>query len=132
MTFEPRFLTPLRFQDDGGLPFTLTDVLTYVTNIDHRGTFSVPVGFKTDLASVPRAFWRVLPPIGKYDAAAVLHDYLYQGAILNLGSVTRAQADAVLNEAMGVLGVKGWQRYIIYTGVRVGGSRIWNQYRDAA
>lgn len=37
----------------------------------------VPAGFVTDFASIPRAFWVVLPPTGKYGKAAVVHDYLY-------------------------------------------------------
>ena len=36
----------------------------------------IPKGFQTDLASVPRIFWVILPPFGAYEAAAVLHDYL--------------------------------------------------------
>ncbi len=123
----PGFQSKLRFQDDGGLPFTLLSNLIYITKV-YGGSSSrivVPDGFKTDLASIPRLFWRVLPPIGKYDAAAVVHDYLYQH-----NGVTRAQADAVLNEGMQVLGVSGWQRSIIYAGVRVGGWAVWNRYRS--
>ena len=37
----------------------------------------VPQGFETDFASVPRFFWRVVPPWGRYSPAAVVHDYLY-------------------------------------------------------
>ena len=36
----------------------------------------VPAGFITDLASVPRVFWAVLPPHGRYAKAAILHDFL--------------------------------------------------------
>lgn len=40
------------------------------------GTFTVPVGFITDFASVPRFLhWKVLP-YGAYTRAAVLHDWL--------------------------------------------------------
>ena len=37
----------------------------------------IPKGFITDFASVPRIFWSVIPPVGKYCGAAVVHDYLY-------------------------------------------------------
>lgn len=126
-SYTPRFITKLWFEDNGGLPFILLQPLTYVTDVSHRGTFSVPTGFKTDLASIPRALWSVVSPIGKYDAAAVLHDYLYQ-----TGGVTRAEADATLNEAMGVSGVGRWTRWTIYSGVRVGGWVVWNKYRSSA
>lgn len=37
---------------------------------------TIPSGFKSDGASVPRVFWGFFPPIGKYLPAAILHDYL--------------------------------------------------------
>jgi hypothetical protein len=37
---------------------------------------SVPIGFKTDLASLPRFLWAVFPPYGKYLRAAIIHDFL--------------------------------------------------------
>lgn len=122
---EPRFVTPLRFQDDGGFPFTLLEDLVYITRLlPGRLTVRIPAGFRTDLASIPRFFWRVLPPIGAYDKAAVVHDFLYQH-----NGCSREQADAVLLEAMGVLGV-GWAtRQVIYRGVRLGGWKPWNAYR---
>lgn len=124
MNYIPRFTTKLQFEDDGGLPFTLLQALTYVTDVEHRGTFSVPACFKTDLASIPRPLWAVLPPVGKYDAAAVVHDYLYQ-----TNGLTRAAADSILLEAMGVLGVGRLTRWLIYSGVRLGGWKPWNAYR---
>jgi Protein of unknown function (DUF1353) len=128
------FLTPLRFEDDGGFPFTLTDELRYRCDVERlRVVIVVKAGFKTDLASIPRALWNILPPVGKYDAAAVLHDCLYQlgGVPYLYGTITRAEADAVLLEAMGVLGVSRWQRWTIYAGVRAGGWKVWNKYRAA-
>jgi hypothetical protein len=119
------FQTKLILEDDGGLPFTLFEPLVYQSDVLGRA-LSVPAGFKTDLASIPQVFWRVLPPVGKYDAAAVVHDFLYQH-----NGVTRAQADATLSEAMAVLGTPSWQRAIIYAGVRVGGWVVWNRYRKA-
>ena len=91
-------------------------------------TVVVPEGFQTDLASIPRALWSLLPPVGAYDAAAVVHDLLYQR---RTAGVDRGLADAVLNEAMGVLGVGTWTRRAIYWGVRLGGLVPWNRYRAA-
>ncbi len=47
------------------------------TETTKYGTFTVPKGYVTDLASVPRLFWFVLPPFGRYSQAAVIHDYIY-------------------------------------------------------
>ena len=41
------------------------------------GAFEIPAGFVTDLASIPRVFWQVLPRDGEYAYAAIIHDYLY-------------------------------------------------------
>src|SRR5262245_55189884 len=38
---------------------------------------TVPVGFVTDFASIPRIFWSALPPDGRYTYPAIVHDYLY-------------------------------------------------------
>lgn len=76
----------------------------------------VPKGFETDLASVPRIFWPILPPHGYYGKAAVIHDYCYENAIED-----RKWADDLFFEAMGVLGVPQWKRLMIYWGVRLFG-----------
>ena len=131
VTFTPAFYSKLIIEDDGGFPFSLAAVLTYVTNIRHLGTFVVPVGFKTDYASIPRLLWNVLSPVGRYDAAAVLHDYLYRTGKLHGQPISRADADAIFNEAMTVLKVDMLQRWVIYAGVRVGGWVVWNNYRRA-
>lgn len=121
-----RFRSDLVMVDDGGT-FTLHEPLVY--DSDRIARVVVPAGFRTDLASIPRGLWNVLPPIGRYDAAAVVHDHLYQH-----NGVSRSAADGVLLEAMCVLGVAQWQRWAIYAGVRVGGWLVWSRYRrqDAA
>jgi hypothetical protein len=81
---------------------------------------TVPTGFHTDLASVPRLFWNLLPPFGKYTEAAVLHDWLYRTRL-----VARAQADGLLLAAMIVCRVPLWQRLLIYLGVRCFGGFAW-------
>lgn len=128
------FLSPLRFEDDGGFPFTFIAPLSYgPTFIGGQYVIvTVPAGERTDLASIPRLLWVVLPPVGREDPAAGLHDYLYQHApVWRLGgpATTRAEADHVLLEAMTVLGVPWWQRWAIYLGVRAGGWVVWNRYR---
>lgn len=76
----------------------------------------VPKGFKTDLASIPRIFWAILPPHGYYGKAAVIHDYCYVEAIDSKG-----WADIVFLEAMSVLGIPHWKRCVMYCAVRLFG-----------
>jgi len=88
----------------------------------HVGTYpsneviNVPIGFITDLASIPRVFWSIFPPHGEYAKAAIIHDYLYENAIN-----TKKYADDIFFEAMGVLGVCAWRKHLIYWAVRVFG-----------
>lgn len=86
----------------------------------HQGQWriNIPAGFETDFASVPQLLWNLLPPTGRYTRAAVVHDFLYRTP----GLCTRAQADAVLYEAMKFpCHVGFFTRWTIYLGVRVGG-----------
>ena len=115
---KPRFLSTLR-TDRVGLasadrillaPLVFDSVL-----LDRRIT--VPEGFVTDFASVPRApltYW-LFGGIG--DEAAVVHDFLYER-----GLVTREQADDVYLEALQACGVAKWRRLAMWTAVRAFGS----------
>jgi hypothetical protein len=83
-------------------------------------TIDVPVGFRTDFATVPRLLWIVLPKWGRYGNAAVIHDYLYWTQ-----ARPRREADLIFFEAMGVLGVRAIVKYPMYWGVRAFGSLAW-------
>jgi len=80
-------------------------------------SMTVPAGFITDLASTPRWVGPLLPPIGAYAPAAVIHDWLY--ATPTGGS--RRDADRAFLAAMREAGVPRWQRWLLYVGVRIGG-----------
>lgn len=119
-----KFIGDLDMRDNDGFPFTLLAPLAFESDILKR-TITVPVGFKTDLASIPSIVWPLIPKVGKYDKAAVIHDFLYQN-----NGCTRGEADAVLQEAMRVLKVPGWRLKLIYAGVRTSGWHKWGEYRD--
>lgn len=90
--------------------------------IGNTGVFlTVPAGFVTDLASVPRAFWSLaLSPSEKYTRAAIIHDWLYWSQIC-----TQPQADNLLSIAMQESEVSTAQMYAISTGVAIGGDAAW-------
>lgn len=95
------------------------------------GQIEILAGFFCDLASIPRLFWRIFPPAGKYTAAAIVHDFLYwnqataENATNNI-LITRDDADATFLEAMEALGVGWFTRKTIYRAVRIGGSSSWS------
>ena len=80
---------------------------------ENYGNITVPRGFKTDLASVPRALTWLFPTDGRYMEAAIVHDYLYA-----FGIGTKRDADAIFKYAMKQLGVQAWRRWCLYWAVR--------------
>lgn len=82
--------------------------------------FTVPKGFKTDYASIPRLVQLVISKMGRHRKAAVVHDYLYN-RYTQYKHMTRKQCDIVFLEAMKASNVPMWKRWSMYQGVRVGG-----------
>lgn len=59
---------------DGYVYKTCKDVEVQIDDLD----ITVPKGFETDLASIPKWYWSILSPNNtKLVAPAILHDYLY-------------------------------------------------------
>ncbi len=85
-------------------------------------TINVPIGFKTDFASVPRVLWTFIPRWGKYGNAAVIHDFLYWEQKLS-----KEEADKIFLEAMYFLGVSTVKRKLIYYAVKYFGRCAWNK-----
>jgi hypothetical protein len=86
----------------------------------------IPVGFVTDLASIPRPFWSILPPQGRYAYPAVVHDYLYWEQPCD-----RATADLVLKLAMQEMEVGEVKVQTIYNAVRLAGQGAWSSNAEA-
>ncbi len=96
---------------------------TFVTLEDHRFVFNgttyvIPAGYRSDGASVPRFFWRVLSP--KIDPQtldpSVEHDFNYQFAI-----GTRLEADRYYLMRLLEYGYPVWKSIITYYAVRIFG-----------
>jgi Protein of unknown function (DUF1353) len=81
----------------------------------------VPIGFVTDLASIPRVFWTILPPQARYSYPAIIHDFLYWTQ-----EYTRELADKVFKLAMADMEVPSAKTFIIYEAVRLAGGRAWS------
>lgn len=124
---------PLRVEYVDGHTWLLVEDFSYL-DIERTATATiarrihVPAGFTTDFASIPRFFWRWLPPTGEYGKAAVIHDFLYQYGTLDGEHVTKEYADAVFRRAMEDLGVGRIRRNLMYTAVRLFGRGVWRQH----
>lgn len=83
----------------------------------------IPRGFVTDLASVPRFFWRFLAPFELSIEAPLIHDFLYRHHIL-----PRPCADAILLDLAIKNGVPKWKARIAWLAVRWFGWFAWRKH----
>lgn len=84
--------------------------------------YTVPKGFITDFASVPR-----IPLVFDYlgdrgNLAGTLHDFFYS----HPAQLTRAMADQLLKEALVAQGVSPFKAQLFYLAVRLFGAKFYN------
>ena len=109
-----RFREPIYF---------LTAPISWIPNPgqERYQAVTVPKGFVTDFASIPRIFWSVLRPDGEYAYAAVVHDYLYW-----IQTRSRDEADHIFKMAMEDFEISALTVGAMYRAVRVGGGSSWD------
>jgi hypothetical protein len=106
----------------------------YTVKVHQKGkeiSITVPKGYITDLASIPRIVWTLsgLTPDGLYRAAALVHDYIYgmhlHGTEYSVlpGSVilTRSECDSIFLELIKDSGESPWKYEAMFYSVRVFG-----------
>lgn len=135
-----KFLTDLytRYLDSG--LFEISRVFKVQFKLKNNWyLIKIPVGRKTDLASIPRIFWSILPRDDRdYLESAILHDEFYKkGGEVKVTEVktgksvflkvSRLQADILFREGAKVLGSPAWKAFSIFYAVRIGGSSSWNK-----
>lgn len=122
-----RFQTELILKCHRGLsikerPYEVVVEFVYRTDeLPDIGIIVVPAGYRTDFASIPRVFWRLMPPGGQYREAAVVHDYLCD---VEPKVCSHIEAADVFGEAMAELGVKPWKRRMMVWAVKRFGPRF--------
>jgi len=84
----------------------------------------IPEGFLTDFASTPSILYPIFPPIGIYNKAAMVHDYLYSKDRPEF--IKRKDADLFFLQAMEVLKVPKWKRGSMFLAVRIFGRSSFN------
>lgn len=94
------------------LPYAIRDTNKEIT---------IPKGFVTDYASIPRAFCMLLPQQGRYSRSAIIHDYLYWKQ-----ECSRKQSDRLMFVAMTESGVDSDTRDKIYKAIRLFGQTAWD------
>lgn len=122
---------------DNGATYELLDEFTYYMDGKNDIRIKVEEGFITDFASVPRIFWSIYPPFGKYSKSAVLHDRLCEAylkkelwnnvvedpellpATYFNTMVRRKDADRIFLESMKAVNVGKFTRTMLYWSVRL-------------
>jgi hypothetical protein len=102
----------LTVQEDGDKHWLLTAPLHYQGAVDF---FTVPSGFRTDFASVPRIFQSLVPATGRWTKAAVLHDWL-----VKVDNISPRDADGIFRRVLREEGVGPVTRWLMWAGVRWG------------
>jgi len=88
------------------------------TQIINKKRITVPKGYKTDLASVPRLLWVIIPPFGRYSQAAVIHDYLYANS-----GYSKKECDLIFYKLMIKYGTYKWKAKLMYLAVSLFGKK---------
>jgi len=78
------------------------------------GFWTVPKGYVSDGATVPRILWPLFPPIGRYLKATLVHDYLITNSDLS-----RKECDQAFLECLKILKITGWRASTMYFAVRL-------------
>ncbi len=121
-----RFPNPLITKHLDGRRYELQEIFVYVLSFDPYLTVDVPVGFTTDLASIPSLFWPVIgAPNGRYGRAAVIHDYCYYKNLF-----PRKKCDLIFYQAMQELRVPFIKRWLMYHAVRTFAWAAWKRHRS--
>ncbi len=119
--FKEKFID-LRLPQRGNIRITLSQ-LQYTSALVETNIV-VPIGFKTDLGSIPNWLQWLFPKDGRAVLAYILHDWLFKD-----GRYGRKLSNKIAIEAMGTLGAKWWRRKGVAIGLKIGSWYAWNKHR---
>lgn len=94
-----------------------------IRSSDKRYEFTIPQGYLTDGATVPRLVWTFIPLWDECTTAVVIHDYLCNQNWIKVNgkliSIDRRTSDELFLAVMEFTGVSKIKRFIIYNFVRL-------------
>lgn len=117
-------LVDVHKEDEKGNVFTLKEPGGLQIVWKDKPPLCIPCGFKSDGASVPRIFWRLVFPSSDTTAlrAAFAHDYIYR---THPEGWTKAEADEMFYDLLIEDGVPKWRAWMAYKGVDWFGGSSW-------
>ncbi|EPE0659238.1 DUF1353 domain-containing protein [Escherichia coli] len=121
-----KFTTPAVLELLDNYRWRLMEPFEFWLTDNPQDVIRVPAGYVTDLASVPRILWSLLPPAGRYAKAAIIHDWMYDNALRS-----KKEADLIFLDGMRILGVSRWRRGLMYMAVRLFGRGSYDRKNTA-
>ena len=132
--FTKSFDTHLRYEPFRDYDYVyLVEPLSWQWETHHEWEFpgisgvEAVTNFVTDLTSVPRIFWSLIPRHGPYAYGAIVHDYLYWHQSYNGVPLDRETADRIFKLAMDDMNVSSLNTGAIYNAVRWFGGWAWKR-----
>jgi hypothetical protein len=89
--------------------------------------FTIPAGFRCDLASVPAIFRAIAPPWQQSARSGVMHDCGYRW--YEVWGTAKTDLDSLFYESLRSDGTSGWRARLMQAAVVVGGKLAWNRWR---
>ncbi len=124
------FTSKLKVEQIGKYRWRVTEAFRYYIGEEDSGYWvDIPVGYETDLASIPQPFrWLLKNDDPMYAQAAVVHDWLcekrgtwiqesWQVVAIPI-QPNRRETDDIFLEAMGVLKCPPYKKYPMFLAVR--------------
>ncbi len=101
------------------LPDTRVILLEDLVYQDGDTVYTVPAGYLSDGASIPRALSWLYPKYGPYLKSAILHDYLLTD-VLPQKLIESNRVDELFKESMEYLDIPKFRQWVMWCGVRLG------------
>jgi hypothetical protein len=99
-----------------------------VVEVDNK-LITIPKGFITDFASIPKIFWSIQSPYDiKTIGPSILHDYLYTCP----NNLTRQKIDSIFHSSLIDNLVNPVKSYLYWLAVRIAGSGHFNKDNHCA
>ncbi|MFD2207230.1 DUF1353 domain-containing protein [Kiloniella antarctica] len=102
--------------------------VSFVLDDNERRSFTVPTGFGTDLASIPRLLRWLIPQIGGQNLPAVAHDWCYRDPSMRW--LSKDDADLLFRVGMEQAGVGRLRRTLMYSAVKYFGGWSYQTIKD--
>lgn len=121
ISFHTAFITPVCIKPYKDYRYSICHDVKFIVK---KQIFTIPKGFKTDLASIPKIAWPIMAPShSDLIRAAIVHDWFYRMTC----DFNRKDTDLIFYYMLKNDGVSTIRAFLMYYAVRFFG---WNYYNE--